>query len=90
MRTVLGLDHPWGRKCPYFAAMGIALRMYWHDVAKAMAVVRRGGANVDVHRVSKSVASFCMWLAQDSAETGPNLRFLVTAIDEGDIKLNRR
>jgi hypothetical protein len=30
-----------------------------------------------------------MWLAQDSAETGPNLRFLVAAIDEGDIKLNR-
>jgi hypothetical protein len=48
--------------------MRIALRMYWHDGAKATAVVRRGGANVDIHMVSKSIARFFLWLAQDSAE----------------------
>jgi hypothetical protein len=60
MSTVFGLDHRWGRNFPYFASMGIALRMFWQD-----------------------------WLAQDSAENGPNIGFLVAAIEEGAITVKR-
>jgi hypothetical protein len=87
MRTVFEVNHPWGFSCPYFVAMGIALRRFWHYGAKAKAVVRSAGAGVDVNLVTESVASYEVWLAQDSAEEGPNLRFLETAIDYGNITI---
>jgi hypothetical protein len=85
MRTVFGVNHPWGSSCPYSVAMGIAVRRVWHNGAKAKAVVRRAGASMNVNLVTESVASYAVWLAQDSAEEVPNLRFLEAAIDDGNI-----
>jgi hypothetical protein len=57
-------------------------------VLTGQAVVRLGGAKVDVDGVSKSIASYSTWLAQESAENWPNLTLFVASIDISDIRLN--
>jgi hypothetical protein len=63
--------------------------MFWQDSAQAKAVVRRGGPGVDVNMVTRNIASYAIWLAQDSAESGPHIRFLIDAIEEGAITIRR-